>query len=335
MNHRRSGGTVVALLAGCLLTVLPTLARDSHGAVSHAPKKHCTTRVVHGKTKKSCKIVHMFGTPSGIAVAADGSVYVADAQRNHILRLSPAGKVLSVIGGPGTGPGRFAHPWGLALDSQGNLYVSEAPGFVRNRQVPDMPRRVQKLAPDGSPLAEVPDATTGEEIPCGIAVDAAGTVYLSDFGGGKIVRFDAALHRAGTFSTTDPWPCGMAVDREGNIDVSQGLTENVARYSPSGTRMGTIGSRDDVDPPFGVATDTAGGLYVINVAHSRVVKYSASGQKLRAWGNYGVKPGQFSFNESQMLGIAADRADNIYVSDPGNRRVQKFSGDGRLLSVWE
>ena len=65
------------------------------------------------------------------------------------------------------------------------------------------------------------------------------------------------------------------------------------------------------------------------------MRLSPDGKVLASWGGPGTAPGQFHFDERQMLGIAVDGSGNVYVSDPGNARVQKFSLDGKLMAVWK
>lgn len=323
------------LLVICLnlRPVVPVTAGRGLPASGH--KTRCITKKVHGKKRKVCTAVHLFDAPSGVAVGGDGSVYVADAGRNHVLKMSQDTPVLATIGGAATASGGLNHPWGLALDAHGDLYVSEAPGFTPNRVFDVRPRRIVKLSPAGEIIAQAPKATTDADIPCGMALDAEGNVYVADFGGAKILKFDTNLHPTATLVTLDPWPCGIVRMSGGDVYVSQGLTEDVGHYSAAGQQLPAIGSRDNVDPPFGLAFDGDRAIYVVNVAHSRIVKYSLSGQKLTSWGGSGAKPGQFWFNEAQMLGIAVGQDGNVYVSDAGNRRVQKFSPTGALLDVWQ
>jgi len=80
-----------------------------------------------------------FREPSGIAVDADGSVYVADAARNCVQKFGPDGRPLSIFGATGNGPGQFMAPWGIDVDGAGNVYVVDAGN-----------KRVQKFAP-GAP----------------------------------------------------------------------------------------------------------------------------------------------------------------------------------------
>lgn len=91
--------------------------------------------------------------------------------------LSDEGRIISSLGGVGTGPGRFENTSGLCVDPDGNAYVSDW-----------QLHRVQQFSPDGKQLAIIgnkPDATLFKSGPTSIAVDASGDLYAGD--GSEIV----------------------------------------------------------------------------------------------------------------------------------------------------
>jgi DNA-binding beta-propeller fold protein YncE len=79
-----------------------------------------------------------FRDPSGLAVDAQGNIYVADSYNNRIAVLSPSGAWLFPFGRTGDSAGDFNMPGGIAVDSQGNVYVADTNNH-----------RVQKLVPQG------------------------------------------------------------------------------------------------------------------------------------------------------------------------------------------
>ena len=78
------------------------------------------------------------------AVDGNGNILVADTGNGRIEKFSPTGTFLSIIGGKGSGHGQLADPNGIAIDRAGNIYVAEI----------GSKHRVQKLAPDGTFIAE-------------------------------------------------------------------------------------------------------------------------------------------------------------------------------------
>jgi sugar lactone lactonase YvrE len=81
--------------------------------------------------------------PAGIALDADGNIYVADWQASQVVKLAPTGLLLAQWGAPGRGPGAFDGPRALTLDADGNVYVADSGN-----------QRIQKLAPSGEALAQ-------------------------------------------------------------------------------------------------------------------------------------------------------------------------------------
>jgi DNA-binding beta-propeller fold protein YncE len=117
-----------------------------------------------------------FDSPTGIAVDGKGNILVADTMNGRIEKFSPAGSFLSAIGTKGTGHGQLGEPNGIAIDGAGNIYVAE---IAHNH-------RVQKLAPDGTFIAEW---TPGLYGPRRIAIGPDGSVYVVDSGRNRIVKF--------------------------------------------------------------------------------------------------------------------------------------------------
>lgn len=127
-----------------------------------------------------------FASPTGVAVSADGTVYVADTGNNCIRQISQAG-VVTTLAGSGTagfanGTGtvaRFNRPAGIAIDAGGVLYVADN-GNNRIRQVTPT-GVVTTLAGSGTVgTTDGPGTAARFGGPFGVAVDAAGTVYVTD-----------------------------------------------------------------------------------------------------------------------------------------------------------
>ncbi len=77
-------------------------------------------------------------------------MWVVEHRRNFVTELSPSGAKLTEFGGLGSGPGRFDHPNGIELDSQGNVYIVE---FANNRvqKLTSKPRLPSGVLPAAAP----------------------------------------------------------------------------------------------------------------------------------------------------------------------------------------
>lgn len=132
-----------------------------------------------------------FNSPRGIARDTGGNLYVADFNNYTIRKIAPGGVVTTFAGtagapitvgnGDGTGnAARFAGPWGLAIDSAGNLYVAESNGSTIRKITPA--GVVTTFAGNlGNPGAADGTGTAAQfRAPAGVATDADDNIYVAD-----------------------------------------------------------------------------------------------------------------------------------------------------------
>jgi DNA-binding beta-propeller fold protein YncE len=137
-----------------------------------------------------------FYFPRGVAVdQADGSVYVVDMGNHRIQKFDTSTNVLPQLllkigGGLGPGhasnpqaqePGQFRSPWGVAVDGQGDLYVTDTGN-----------QRVQKFDREGNFLTQWGGFGNQDgqfNFPYGIAVDARGSVFVTDSANSRVQQF--------------------------------------------------------------------------------------------------------------------------------------------------
>lgn len=182
-----------------------------------------------------------FRTPDDILIAPDGSIYIADAGNHAIRRITRQGglSVVETIAGngvPGFADGaaehaRFDTPTALALSIDGNsLYVADTRN-ERVRRIDLVNRRVSTIAGGGN--SSSPDGPRGEAVffqPIGLAVDATGVIYVSEFGASDIRRIDSAgnvttlaggggdkLRNGSGVLAKFNQPRGLAIDRQRGI----------------------------------------------------------------------------------------------------------------------
>jgi uncharacterized protein (TIGR03437 family) len=222
--------------------------------------------------------------PEGIAVDRSGDVYVADAGAHRVRKITTGGSIQTVAGtgvagfaGDG-GPGNAAllnQPYGLALDSAGNLYIADLGNA-----------RVRKVAPDGAIQTvagggALPATSTGQgslattvqlNQPRNVTLDGMGSLYISDFGANQIYQVAstgtvslvagtgaAGFSGAGTSAVLAELnaPAGLAVDLNGALyfaDSGNNLVRKI--YN------GVIVTVFNTPGPTGVALDSAGMLWV-------------------------------------------------------------------------
>jgi hypothetical protein len=149
-------------------------------------------------------------------------------------------QVVDTIGSSGTGNGEFHRPHGIALDSAGNLYVTDMDN-----------NRVQKLRPNGNFLSKFGSFGAGAgqfDHPRGIAIDEQDRVYVADTGNNRIQRFSPSGafqlqwgspgSGAGQFST----PTGIALDDAGHVYVTDTGNHRVQKFGTAGEFLAEWGS---------------------------------------------------------------------------------------------
>lgn len=140
-----------------------------------------------------------FGDPWGIAVDTAGNVYFTDLQWGMIHKLTPAGVVSTIVGrlgdeNPNDGRGldiTLGRPTGLAIDRANNLYLTEARGKIRIVTPTGWVSTIAGMYPTTAPFIPHVDgagAVATFADPRGIAIDAAGVVYVADRGAGRVRR---------------------------------------------------------------------------------------------------------------------------------------------------
>jgi hypothetical protein len=315
--------------------------------------------------------------PVGVVADATGNVIFADGQNNRIRKVSLNGTITTIAGtgvagfsgdgGPAT-EARLDRPVWLALDGAGNLYFSQ---WAHHR--------VRKVGPEGLITTVVGSGPTTSEVagdfsgdggpataarldtPEGLAVDAAGNLFIADLGNQRIRKVSpdgiittvAGTGEAGYSGDGGPatqarlnGPLGLAVDGAGNLFFTEtgiGSTTSagvrVRKVSTDGiittvAGTGETGFSGDGGPataarlifPQGVAVDTAGNLFIADNDNYRVRKVDPSGT-ISTVAGMGRKPYAGDGVLATATGlrgpvaVAVDAAGNLLISDTGNGAI--------------
>lgn len=192
------------------------------------------------------------GQPTGLAVDSAGNVYVADILFGRIYKVDTSGNIAVVAGGGSGGDGGAAtsasiiSPYGLAVDSQGNLYIAEASvAAMRVRKV--TPGGIINTVAGGTSYGYSGDggaATSAQLFGIeGIAVDKSGNLYIADSGNDRIRRVDSSTQIISTIagnghpgSSGDNGlaanaviiPGGLALDSAGNLYITASNVRKIA-----------------------------------------------------------------------------------------------------------
>lgn len=215
-------------------------------------------------------------------------------------------------------------PYGMVLDSAGNVYVA-------NWGSSD----VTKITPDGTSTVNWGPSgahVTTNSHPVGIAIDAAGNLYTANQGNSGVGVNVSKITPAGV-STTD-WasidgvPCDIAIDGAGNIYTANWSSNSVTKITPAGSTTlawATTGSN-----PHGIAVDAAGNVYTANEYSSDVSKIAPNGTSTVNWGPSGahVTTGLHPYQ------VAVDAAGNVYTSNQLSDDVSRITSAGVSTVNW-
>ena len=209
--------------------------------------------------------------PWGVRVDASGDVYIADYQANVVREVSPAG-IITTVAGTGTagdqgdgGPAVDAdldNPAGLAVDVAGDLYIVDEGNDVVRKVDPS--GTITTVAGDGSSTHSGdggPATAAGLADPYGVAADAFGNLFISEYDGATVREVDGTTGTITTIAGTGTpgysgdngpataaqlgGPVGMALDRSGNLviaDFDANVIRKVWQASPTGRGYFTVAS---------------------------------------------------------------------------------------------
>lgn len=225
---------------------------------------------------------NLFAMPHGLTIDDHDNVWLTDVALQQVYKYSHDGHLLLTLGERGVAgndAGHFNRPTAVAVAPDGSFYVSDG---YRNT-------RVMKFSADGKFLLQWGSKGSGPgqfDLPHGIALDAAGKVYVADRSNLRIQVFDSSGHFLSQWSGDQLGrPYAIALDQRGNAYIADG------------------GDQPEVPPD-----------------RSAWVEVSPNGIPLRRVGRFGNYDGQFKMAHS----IAVDAHGAIYVGDIKGARVQKF-----------
>ena len=226
-------------------------------------------------------------------------------------------------------PFQLLGPYGMAVDSKGQLYVADqrvGAIFVFNTETRDV-----ELIANGF------QAHFG--LVNGLAIDDDDRVFVSDGKLRRVLVFNSKHEVVDQINNGLVDPVGLAIDKENRflyiVDTQQ---DQVLVYDADSLKplrkIGTAGKNHfltdagNFAAPQGVAVDKDGNVYVTDTLNDRVEIFDGDGKFISTFGKNGDGPGYFA----RPKGIAVDGDGHIWVADAMQNRLQVFNREGQLLT---
>ncbi|MGA2739283.1 MAG: hypothetical protein ABSG65_17820, partial [Bryobacteraceae bacterium] len=307
--------------------------------------------------------------PRGIALDASGNLFIADTY--FVWKVTPSGIItiaagngiegFSGDGGPATSASLF-YPGGVAVDASGNLFIADT-GNNRVRMV-SATGIITTVAGNGDVGFSGdggPASSASLWSPGGVAVDAAGDLFIADSANFRIRKVSAGMITTvagdgnfdfsgdgGQATAAGLTAGGVAVDASGNLFIAG---SRIRKVSAGGIITTVAGDGDDgfsgdggpataasLFDPFGVAVDGSGNLFIADTSNDRIRQVSASGIITTVAGN-----GNFGFSGdggpataaslNQPTSVALNASGSLIFADSGNNRVRMVSASGIITTV--
>ena len=218
-------------------------------------------------------------------------------------------------------------PWGVALDSNGQLLVAEQGGHCISI-FNDNGKKEKTLGSRGFSQNKL-------EWPYGIAVSTRGDIIVCDTGNKRINILSPdgkSLKCLGTKPLQFIDCYGISLHPHSNkVYVTECDNHRVMIYNKDLTFCSTFGSRGSdsgqFQRPHDVSFDSDGNVYVVDTNNHRVQVFTANGEYIRQFGKEGSGEGELN----EPRGIAIDKNDIVYVSELNNHQVSIFTPEGQFL----
>lgn len=244
------------------------------------------------------------------------------------------------------------NPGGMALDGDGNVYLSHFSAMRLDEE--KKPDRISVYSPQGKLLRQWGRTGTGDgefDYPGGMAISRSGRVYVADQTNRRVQVFDREgkfLLKWGEYGVGEGQfggnispksrvggPQFVAVDGAGNVYTTEGSVGRVQKFTADGRFLQSWGDNEDrpgsfggywmgtsgLQGPVGICFDKHGLVWVSAVS-GRVQQFTPEGTyRQTLGGGRGSEPGQFEAPHA----LAVDGRGHIYVVDSLNHRVQKFA----------
>jgi sugar lactone lactonase YvrE len=317
-------------------------------------------------------------TPGRVTVDSAGDLFIADTNNAVVREVFPASPEIVTIAGDGTfgysGDGKSAtkaqltSPYGVAVDSSGNLFIADSGNEVV-REVVAATQTIITFAGNGKRGYggdQGPAAAAQLNHPLGVALDSAGNLFIADSGNNRIREVIKASGKIITVagngtsgysgdgkSATKAQlgsPEGVAVDSSGNLFIADSgnevvrevvaATQTIITFAGTG-KAGDSGdngpaSQAQLNSPADVAVDLDGNLFIADYSNKirEVIRATGTIVSVAGTGQYGYGGDGGQATAAQLaapFGVALDATGDLLIADTGNNRIRLATLPARVV----
>jgi len=290
-----------------------------------------------------------FKSPQGMAIDANGNLFVADNGNFVIRKITPEGVVTTVAGAAGTsgtangsaGNARFANPVGVAVSRNGTLFVTD------NRSIRSISTDGRVTTPTEIPIGTgISNGSLAAVVPGAIAIDTNDNLFVTNSYGTRRIASGNTLILEGQSIVNDLSgvrlfePRGVAVDSTNNVYLFD-LEREISRWNPNGnvgsdnlfTLAGAANIRGAVngtgnaarfEQVVGLTVDPQGNVYAADAVNNLVRRITPAGVVTTVAGTAranALRPGDLPGSLADVRGVVTDGKGNLYVTS-GNAVVK-------------
>jgi DNA-binding beta-propeller fold protein YncE len=255
------------------------------------------------------------GEVSCVALNSKGNIFVFQRAKPMLAEFDPNGKFLREIGS-----GLFAHPHGLRIDGEDNIWTTD-----------DGDHLVLKLTPEGRVLLVLGRRGTPAEAdwlfnqPTDVAFGLNGEIFVTDgYGNSRVMKFDRDgrfLKSWGSYGKGQGQfnlPHSIAIDRAGRVYVADRENQRIQIFDGEGQ---FLKQWTGIGYPYGLFITPDQHIWMADGGYNRVIELDPDGKILGAIGEPGHAQGQFAW--AHFLAVGPDR--KLYVAEILNWRAQVFA----------
>ena len=289
-----------------------------------------------------------FSAPLDVAVDSSGNVYVADSNFSVIRKITAAGVVTTLAGSGSPGyvdatgtSAAFFTPYSVAVDASGNVYVADLLNSMVRMITPA--GVVSTLAGmSGLNFADGPATTAKFYDLSGVAVDAAGNVYVADWGNRRVRKVSAQPYTYTVGGHVAGLSSGKSLVLQNNGGDNLTVSANGVFAFAASLTTATAYNVTILTQPAGQSCTVTNGAGSFTVGSVFTVKINcAAVSTLAGLGTAGYADGTGAaaqFRLATLLtvdntGVAVDTAGNVYVADTFNHRIRKITSAGVVTTL--